>query len=312
MSIHLIRRNILLILLSFGCCFGQGSHNIISVFNGEIRGEARGAATVELVDSKTQSLAGRSMVDSNGTFVLRDVAPGSYLVRLIPMGGANTLRPEELTVSVGQPQESENRGPGGTVSVGTLANPPSKKALKLLDKAQHFSEAGDSKKAIEVLKSATLDPAGAPYIHSRLGTEYLKSGQFELAVPELLEASRLAPKESANYSNLAYAYQALGELNPAEAQARRALELDHANPKAHFLLGAILLEGPSTMEEAMDNLKVARKDVPSARFLLAQAYMLKGQRDAANREMSGFLDVANDSQRAAAKSWLDHHRGPRP
>ena len=76
-----------------------------------------------------------------------------------------------------------------------------------------------------------------------------------------------------------------------------------------IMLGSILIERPATLDEAMENLKLARRDLASARFLLAQAYLVKGLRDAANREMSDFLDVASDAQRAAAKSWLDHHRG---
>src|SRR5262249_52056585 len=129
-------------------------------------------------------------------------------------------------------------------------------------------------------KNAPYDPAGAPYIHSRLGTEYLKTGQFKLAAPELEEAAKLSPREPAHHSNLAYAYQALGRMADAETEARKALELDHTNSRAHFLLGLVLIERPSGLKEATENLRLARNDLPSARFLLAQAYMLSGQKEA--------------------------------
>ena len=307
MSLHTLRRNIFFIAFLFVPAFAQGVNNL-TVFDGEIRGEARGATAIELLDSTTQAVARQSIVDANGMFVLRDVPRGTYLVRVTSTGMPGGSTRVEIPISVGETEEKEKTAPAGTISVGTLASPPSKKALKILEKAQHYSERGDSAKAIEVLKSGAFDAAGAPYIHSRLGTEYLKTGQFALAVPELLEASKLQPKESAHHSNLAYAYQAMRNLDAAETEARRALELDHTNPRAHYLLGAVLLERPATLDEAVENLKLARRELPNARFLLVQAYMAKGQHDAANREMRDFLQVASEAQRAAARSWLDRHR----
>jgi tetratricopeptide (TPR) repeat protein len=195
----------------------------------------------------------------------------------------------------------------GTISVGILAKPPSKNALKFLNKAQRLSEEGNSAKAIELLRSAPMDPAGAPYLHSRLGTEYLKSGQFLLAIPELEEAARLLPKEPAHHSNLAYAYQALGQMERAEKEARAAVDLDHSNAKAHFLLGSILLDRPSGLKEATVNLKLARREVPSARFLLAQVYFVSGQREAAKIEIDDFMSVATEAQRKVAQQWLFLH-----
>jgi Tfp pilus assembly protein PilF len=152
-----------------------------------------------------------------------------------------------------------------------------------------------------------LDPAGAPYIHSRLGTEYLKAHEYALAAPELEEAARLLPKEPAHHSNLAYLYQATGQMERAEKEARLAVELDHSNSKAHFLLGLILLDRPSGKNEAIANLKLARREVPSARFLLGQVYMISGQSEAAQREIDDFLSVATDAQRAAAQQWIATH-----
>jgi tetratricopeptide (TPR) repeat protein len=204
-------------------------------------------------------------------------------------------------------QLQEPKPVGGTVSVDNLANPPSKAAIKIIKKAERYSEAGDHAKAIEILRNAPMDPAGAPYLHSRLGTEYLKSAQYTLAVPELEAAARLLPRESVHHSNLAYAYQTLGQLDRAETEARQAVNLDHSNAKARFLLGSILLNRLSTLPEAVTNLKLARQDVPSARFLLGQAYLFLGQRDAAQHEIQDFLSVATEAQKAAAREWIALH-----
>jgi Tfp pilus assembly protein PilF len=255
-------------------CHGQNNMDNLSVFDPD--GHVLGAHPVEMLRG-SQGLPGRA-----------------------PIASDETLAPQNTEASGSAPIT-------GTISVGNLAKPPSKTAVKYLNKAQRYSEAGDIAKAIEVLRSAPLDPAGAPYLHSRLGTEYLKSHQFQLAVPELEEAVRLLPKEPAHHSNLAYAYQALGQMERAEKEARLAVELDHSNSKAHFILGSILLDRPSGVKEATANLKLARREIPSARFLLAQVYLIAGQREAAKIELDDFLSVATEAQQKIAQQWIAIH-----
>jgi tetratricopeptide (TPR) repeat protein len=294
-----------ILVLSFAfVCFAQ---NNIMVLEREIRGRADGAISVQLVNSSNMMLMGSSSVSSDGTFAIRDVNPGSYLVRFIGADNKAVRQGEEFEVSIGM-EPSQPEGPSSTISAQTLARPPSKKALRYLTKAQRYSEAGNSSKAIEMLKSAPLDAASASYVHSRLGTEYLKLGQYTLALPELEDAARLAPKDSVHRSNLAYVYQALGRNDAAEAAARKALDLDGGNSKAHFLLGATLADKPATIFEAITHLKAAHRDVPSARFLLAQLYIITGQKAAADKELQSFLDVATDAQRTTAQRWLEVHR----
>jgi Tfp pilus assembly protein PilF len=272
-------RSVSLTVLSVAC-YGQDVDNI-SVLEpasqSHIRGMPSSGTPSGPMDAAMQSRAGKLPLDNDDPFALDDT---------------KKLGSSPIT---------------GTVSAQNLAKPPSKSALKYLIKAQHFSETGNTAKAIEVLRSAPLDPAGAPYLHSRLGTEYLKSGQYALAIPELEEAVRLLPKEAAHHSNLAFAYQVLGQLERAEKEARLAVDLDHSNSKAHFLLGSILLNRPSGVKEATANLKLARREIPSARFLLAQVYLLSGQREAAQREIEDFLSVATDLQRSIAQQWLVGH-----
>jgi predicted Zn-dependent protease len=244
--------------------------------------------------------------DVDDTFP-RDIG-GAFSTRSsMPATADGTTHSDDFDISVEDHPRPSPNGIAGTISAENLAKPPSKAAIKILNKAQRYSEAGDSAKAIEVLRNAPKDPAGAPYLHSRLGTEYLKIGQYALAMPELEEAARLLPKEPAHHSNLAYGYQMLGQLDRAEKEARLAVELDHSNAKAHFLLGSILLNQEVTLQEAMVNLKLARQEVPSARFLLSQAYLFTGQRDAAEREIQDFLSVATDAQREAARRWMIAH-----
>ncbi len=286
-------------------CFAQNS---LIILEHEIRGKSQGAVAVELVNANTMSMLQRAEIQNDGSFVLRDVNPGSYVVRFVG-SRPGTIPSPDLQVAVGEETAGAREAPPATVSAQTLASPPSKKVVKYLVKAQHYSEEGNSVKAIEVMKSAPLDAASAPYVHSRIGTEYLKAGDTERALPELEEAVRLAPKESVHHANLAYGYEALGRMKDAEAEARAALELDGTNTRAHFLLGAALADQPERIGEAITHLKVAHRDVPSARFLLAQLYVITGAQAAADREIASFLEVATDSQKASARRWLEVHRG---
>jgi tetratricopeptide (TPR) repeat protein len=271
---------------------------------GQSTGYSQSMDSVHMFDTDIpdKSLAARPGVNSDSVFAPNRLPPGPFAVPPMIDASNQQIQPEEFNAAPSLPA-----GITGTVSAQSLAKPPSKNALKYLTKAEHYSQAGNSAKAIEILRSAPMDPAGAPYLHSRLGTEYLKAGQFALAAPELEEAARLLPREPIHHSNLAYVYKVLGQYERAEKEARLALTLDDSSAKAHFLLGSILIEHKSGLEEAVTNLKFARAEVPSARFLLAQVYLYTGHRDAAAREMQDYLSVATEAQRFAAEQWLTQH-----
>jgi len=186
-----------------------------------------------------------------------------------------------------------------------LQRPPSKKESKLLRHVQELAESGDHAKAIEILRAAL--PGASWYVHRRLGTEYLRTGRPDLAIPELEEAVHLMPGESAHHSNLSYAYRLTRRLPEAEREARTALELDHSSGQANFLLGVILLGRKSNPGEAVDHLKLARAGVRSARLALAQFYAISGLADASRRELASFLEGAPPVERAIAERWFAEH-----
>jgi tetratricopeptide (TPR) repeat protein len=190
----------------------------------------------------------------------------------------------------------------GKISAQVLQRPPSKKESKILSQAQALSEAGDRAKAIEILRAAL--PGASPYIHSRLGTEYLKSARPDLAIPELEAAVHLMPGESAHHANLAYAYRLTGRLDEGEREARAALELDHSSAPAHFMLGAILIARRAPLGDAIDHLKRARNQVRSAHLALAQVYASIGLPEASRKELEGYLAVAPQAEGAIAQKWF--------
>jgi tetratricopeptide (TPR) repeat protein len=130
--------------------------------------------------------------------------------------------------------------PAGTVSVEQLQHPLSPKAAKLLERARNFSAMGLPGKAIAQLQAALKERSAIPYAHSMLGVEYLKTNQIPEAISELDQALKLLPRNVPDRSNLGYALFLSGDLDGAERETRKALELDRNNPKTGRVLSKIL------------------------------------------------------------------------
>jgi Flp pilus assembly protein TadD len=119
------------------------------------------------------------------------------------------------------------RYPASVVSAERLRLPLSGKARQGIAKARDYSNAGNHQKAIQELKRVlTEESSAAPYVHGILGFEYLQIGRVDEATVELENAVRLLPHEAINHSNLALSLYAARRCQQAEAEVRRALELD--------------------------------------------------------------------------------------
>ncbi len=127
-----------------------------------------------------------------------------------------------------------------TVSADFLRHPVSSKGRRLLQKAMHLADLGDDNAAIQGLREAlSKEPSTAPYAFNRLGLEYLKINKYTEANEALVEAVRLMPNESVNHANLGISLALIGEIDSAENEERKALELDRTNTKAQTLLAFI-------------------------------------------------------------------------
>lgn len=124
--------------------------------------------------------------------------------------------------------EPQVSNPAGTVSVEQLQHPVSRKGDSLIRQALNFVAMGDHPKAIAKLKLALKEPSAMPYAHSLLGTEYLRINQVPAAIDALEQAIKLLPRNAVNHANLGYALFISGLAERAEQEARKALELDHA------------------------------------------------------------------------------------
>jgi predicted Zn-dependent protease len=133
------------------------------------------------------------------------------------------------------------RGVNVTISVDGLRRPLSSKALRWLHVAQDCGRSGEHQRAIRLLQEILAkEPSAAPYVHSMLGIEYVRTGRLADALPELESGVRLLPHEAVNHSNYAFALYLTGDDAGSKRELQRALQLDPQTSMLHSLIQAVL------------------------------------------------------------------------
>jgi predicted O-linked N-acetylglucosamine transferase (SPINDLY family) len=125
-----------------------------------------------------------------------------------------------------------------------------------------------------------------------LGLALKQLGDNEAAIPAMLNAAALSPKEADVHSNLGVALHDAGQLKEAEASYRRALKLKPDYADAHCNLGT-LLQDMGRLEEAESCYRRALKLAPD----LADAHYNLGNTLRAQGRLEG---AAQSYQRALA------------
>jgi tetratricopeptide (TPR) repeat protein len=231
--------------------FGRGGPGV-SVLRGELRNLSESPMDLAVTLSGMPGApALRAAVDGDGTFELVDVPHGTYLLKLVHGRDQSLL---EQMIHVQNTEEriildlrsgldlspGTRQAPAATVSADQLRRPLSTKAAKLLRQAQSYGSGGDHDRAIEELNRALKEPSAIPYAHAMLGVEYLKTAQVGPAIEQLELASQMLSHDASIHSNFAYALFLTGDLDRAEREVRRALELDSGNKGAQLVLGYII------------------------------------------------------------------------
>ncbi|HEY1241147.1 MAG TPA: tetratricopeptide repeat protein [Bryobacteraceae bacterium] len=191
---------------------------------------------------------------------------------------------------------------GNTVSVQQLRHPLTRKARRLLAKAESYLKHGQRAKGKEQLTEAVREPSAAPYAHAMLGTEYLRDRQLPDAIVELETAARALPM-SGVHSNLGFALCLTGDIKRGQEELEEALRLDGNSAKTRFLLGIVLLNQKSTEAEAQRELNMARTQVRAAHLALAVSEIRRGRTDAAERELREFLGSTSQIEFSKALRW---------
>lgn len=132
-----------------------------------------------------------------------------------------------------------------------------------LDLARQAVAQVDFPQAIEILSELVVDDAGNAEVWRELGVCYLETRQVDLALEALTRALSSGPPDAMTHYLLGHAYGSTGQLEPAAACYRRALEVDPNHTKAEeFLIKTeSLLE---SREHYRNGLKVLYSPDPGA------------------------------------------------
>jgi tetratricopeptide (TPR) repeat protein len=256
------------------CAFAQEAHQVD--LKGSIHSETEviyHGYVVELSATAPRQIW-RADVMSDGTFVVRDLPAGDYLLRVMTYLGA-VVKEQFVnvygfasTVEVTLPRA--DRMPGGPVSVRELQHPPAAKAVRAAAAAQRFSREGDRGKAIEELQKAIRISPDFAAAHSNLAAEYIRSQEYGAARQEIRRSLEIVGPNAVDLCNLAFLNTAEHRFPEAVEEARAALRADPANGNAHYILGTLLLLERGTSAEGVRHLEQASQTVAGAREMLAR------------------------------------------
>ena len=147
------------------------------------------------------------------------------------------------------------------------------------------------------------DPSNAA-AHNDLGVLLLTAGRSEDALTEFARATAVNPNFAAALIHASYAALALGRAGIAEDSARRAIELDRRNHRAHLLLGWSLARQGKYTADALQSLRIAEREFPEARLAAADVLAHRGSFDAAREEVEEYLKSPNPEHQQLAAAWL--------
>ena len=230
---------------------------------------------VEIRDLTPQHQTWRADVNIDGSFVLRNVPRGDYVLCVLNYRGGEikqelvSVREAAAPVDVYLPRE-DRAAPGGRVSVRQLQHPPSRKAVEAAAAADKLARAGDTDRAVEQLRKAIRISPDFAAAHSNLGVQYIRERHWAEARAEIERALAIAGPNALDLCNLAFVDAAEGRYGEAMERARAALRADPAYANAHYVLGALLLMDRRTQEEGIRHLERAAEAVPGAREMLAR------------------------------------------
>jgi len=261
---------------------------------------------VELLND-VDSVLQRTKTDSSGLFVFRRLTNGIFQIR-VQTSGTNYIgqsqrvqlertRAFEQVDFVLALKKSASMSPGaGSVFVQEVPDQARKQyehAVALIQKPDQQKEAVESlKKALDIfpLYFDALE---------KLGTEYVKQQEFELAVPVLTKAIEVNRRAYLSMYALSVAQYHLQQGPAAIESMRRAITLNPKSVNGNLWLGTLLRQA-AKLDEAETYLKqadhLAESKSADAHWQLALLFdKLKRYKEAAD-ELEQFLKVQPDSK----------------
>lgn len=310
-----INRLTFLLLLIFSmtlCAQAQGRNSI----EGRVLAPSgRGIEDARvLLKNQNYSDVGQDITDSQGNYRFQGVSDGIYYIEILPLGtgyDGKTLRVELASFS---------RRVGGSAEIyrfdfelrplQPIEKPLPKKLAEALAFAQEVPPTArqkfkDAEKLLEKEKKdeayATLRQAieiFPDYYEALdlLGTEYLKSGWFDVSVPLFLQAVDVNKKGWHAYYGLGIAYSKLKMRKDSIEALRKTIDLNPFYARGFLRLGAELAKDKGTVDEAISVYQKAIKLEPieasEPYAALASLYSAQGRYKEAADALEAYLKAA--------------------
>ena len=252
----------------------------------------RADGTIQVKLTSLNSAEITALADSSGSFTFGGLSPGNYTIVVnagdqyeiaregVTIDSDLNLSRQGITINQGsrrytvmvtlqpKPDPKNSMKPG--VINASLAEVP-ENARALYQKALDVIKSGDTRQAIEDLRSAVSLYPKFPLALNELGVQYLKLGEAAKAVEPLKSAAKLSPDALTPKLNLGVALLETQQYAEAETQLREALKIG-STPTAHMYLGLTLIK-LKRFDEAQTELETA---ISTGGENLAQAHRYLG------------------------------------
>ena len=289
--------------------------------NGSIHGQISsenvivGALTVELSTLSRPGIIKASIED--GSFDFRGLTPGQYELQL--SGATGQIVYEDSVLVTGGRQyltiwipakTNVGKSDGATVSIRQLQHKVPSEAQKEFAKGRTASNKGKHAIALDHFRKATqIDPEFSEAFNST-GVSEMELGHFKQASDAFQKAVDLVPDYGVALANLSIALCRIKQYHEAAEVARRALKLDPLLPKVRYVLGLSLASVGGTQAEALENLKLAATEVPTAHLLAAKILVETNRRGDAAKELEDYLHspAVDGVDRHKIEAWLEQLR----
>jgi len=251
-----------------------------------------------------------TMTDDTGAFSFRRMAAGTYVVSIqagkefetvnetVDIDGGRSGRVYSLQIQL-RPRRASLSEKAGVINAA-LANVP-KAAADLYQMALESERAGDSKKAIEQLKSAISLHPDFLLALNELGMQYWKSGHLDKAADALRSSLKLAPDSFSSRLIFGVVLVQMKHYKEAEPELRRALEKNDGSAMAHYYLGRALAnlrrfdEGEKELQRAI---ALGGEEVNAAHRYLGAIYNDRGDTKRAVSELETYLKLVPSAKDA--------------
>lgn len=257
--------------------------------------------------------------DTNGAFNFSGLAQGTYTVEVMGDRKLYEAVTEQVTLLRGMRTNlmiylrergtSDNKKPGGVVSIAELDTNVPAEAKKEYEKGSKFSLEGKRQEAIaRFLRALEIHPK---YIKARndLGVQYISLKQWAEAIEQFKAAIEINPKSFNPQLNIGIALVEQQRFVEAMDHLNIAISLDSSSPAAYLYLGMAALQTEDLLaaEGLLSKaLSIGSAEHAIAHFYLANVHMKKGDRDRAIIELKTYLQKAPEGEKASqARQLLD-------